>query len=87
MAQDGGERAVRNQQGLHNVLVRYGLQRLAQADVDADQHGAQLVVGQHHAHGHLRNRHPGVAGCLGLQQFGVPRKVHARCVQGFLNHL
>jgi hypothetical protein len=42
--------------------------------MDADQHGAQLVVGQHHAHRHLRHRHAQVRGRLGLQQLGVAGK-------------
>jgi hypothetical protein len=63
--------AVRDAQRLQHPLQRHRLDRLAQRHVDADQHRAQFVVGQHHAHRHLRERHAGVRRGLGLQQFGV----------------
>jgi hypothetical protein len=61
------------------------LDRLAQRGVDRDQHGAQLVVGQHHAHrrrrragaGRERLQHLGVAGVAdagGSERFLVDRR-------------
>jgi hypothetical protein len=44
--------------------------------MNADQHRAQLVTGQHHAHRHGCQRHALVGCRLGLQQFGVPREGH-----------
>ena len=52
-AQRRGERRVRDAQRLQHVLEVHRLDRVAQRHVDADQHGAQFVVGQHHAHRHV----------------------------------
>jgi len=68
-----GQGLVGDLQGLHHLLWRDGIQRLTQRDMDAHQHRTQLVVGQHHAHRHLRQRDPGVTGALGLQKLGMTR--------------
>jgi hypothetical protein len=52
--------------------------------VNADQHGAQLVVGQHHAHRHAVHREARMGGGFGLQQFGVPGIRKASRRQRFL---
>jgi hypothetical protein len=72
---------MRDAQGLQDLRPGHGLDGLAQRDMDADQHGAQLVVGQHHAHRHLLERNARMGGRLGLQQqFVCPGKVTpARC--------
>ena len=60
------------------LLAGDGLDRVAQRHVDADQHGAQFVVGQHHAHRHVAPAAtPACARGLGLQQLGVARERHA----------
>jgi len=78
------QRFVRDLQGLQQVALRHGGQRVAQGHMDADQHGAQLIAGQHHAHGHVGQRNACVRSRLGLQQLGVAGVVHTRRVQGFL---
>ena len=50
---DRPTRLVRDAQRLQHVVEGHRLDRVAQGHVDADQHGAQFVVGQHHAHRHL----------------------------------
>ena len=76
-AQAAGQCRMGDAQGLQDVGLGHGVQRRAQRHMDADQHGAQLVVGQHHAHRHLGNGHAGVVRSFGLQQLGVTRKIHA----------
>ena len=65
----GGGAAVGDAQGLEDGVVRDRVDRVAQRHVDGDQHGPQLVVGQHHAHRRRRGagrrqrlQHLGVAG-------------------------
>ena len=83
-AQAALQRGMGDLQRLQHVVLRHRRNRIAQRHMDADQHGAQLVVGQHHAHGHAGQRHALVGGGLGLQQLGVPRKIHARSRQRLL---
>jgi hypothetical protein len=75
---------VRDAQGLQHVVGRDGVDGVAQRQVNAHQHGAQLVAGQHHAHRHLSERHARMRCRLRLQQLGVARIVHASGVQRLL---
>ena len=51
-----GERGMGDAQGLQNIFKRHRVNRLAQRQVNADQHGFQLVAGQHHADWQVFNR-------------------------------
>ena len=83
-AQAFAQRLMRDAQGLQNLRLGHGSNRITQRHMDADQHGAQLVIGQHHAHRHLRDGDAGMSGCFGLQQLGMTREADTRQVQGFL---
>ena len=48
------------------------VKRLAQGQVDADQHHPQLVIGEHHAYRQRSQGLPPMSGSQGLQHFGVP---------------
>ena len=61
----------RDAQGLQHIGRRHRFERIAQRDMDADQHGAQLVVRQHHAHWQLGDRTAQVRGRQRLQEFGM----------------
>ena len=63
--------------GLQHVGLGHSSNRIAQGHMDADQHRAQFIACQHHAHRHRIQSHALVGGSLGLQQFGVTRVVHA----------
>ena len=78
-----GRRPVGDAQRLQHGVESHGLDGPAQRQVDGDQHDAQLIVGQHHAHGRWLGPHAGCSG-QGLQHLGVPRIEHAGCSQGFL---
>jgi len=82
--QRGLQGAIGDAQGLQHAFQRHRLYRFAQRHVNADQHGAQLVVGQHHAHRHLLQGHAGVSRGFGLQQLGVARVRQAGGSQGLL---
>ena len=62
-----GRRGVGDAQGLEHGIEGDRVDRLAQRHVDRDEHRAQLVVGQHHAH----RRHDAAARRQRLQHFGV----------------
>ena len=61
-------------QGAQHAGLRDLLNGFAQRHVNGDQHRAQLVIGQHHAHGHLLHRHAQVRRCFSLKQLGVAWK-------------
>jgi hypothetical protein len=69
---------------LQHVLGSHCRNRIAQRDMDADQHRAQRLVGQHHAHGHLLYGHARMLRRLGLQQLSVAGKINARQMQRLL---
>ena len=73
------QRIVRDLQGLQHVVLRHPIQRFSQTEVNADQNGSQLIVGQHHAHRHVVNRYPGILRGLRLEQFGVSGKTDSGC--------
>ena len=83
-AQRLGERLVGDANGLQHMGGGNGVDRVAQGHMDADQHSAQRVVGQHHAHGHLLHGHPRMARRFGLQQLGMPGEIYARQMQRLL---
>ena len=60
-------------EGLEQPLKADCIQGLAQRQMNAHQHDAQLLVGQHHAHWQLSNRTPLMRSCQGLQHLGVAR--------------
>jgi hypothetical protein len=65
---------VRDLQGLQHIVEGHRVDGIPQRNMDADQHGAQFVICQHHAHRHLlRPACPGWRAAR-LQQFGVARK-------------
>ena len=64
---------MRDLQRLQHLVKGDGVQRLAQGEVDADQHHPQFLVGEHHADRHRRHGLPTMRGGQGLQHFGVPR--------------
>ena len=76
-----GQRLMRDAQRLQNLRRGHGLDRVHQRDMNAHQHGAQFVVGQHHAHRHLRNGQARMGSSLRLQQLRMAGKAHARQVQ------
>ncbi len=71
--------AVCDLQRLQHIVESHGIQRITQGQVDADQHGLELVIGQHHAHRHLGHGLAGKRCCFSLQQFGVARKARKTC--------
>ncbi|MPN12085.1 hypothetical protein SDC9_159395 [bioreactor metagenome] len=83
-SQASAQRLMRDAQGLQDLRPGHGLDGLAQRDMDADQHGAQLVVRQHHAHRHLFQRNARMGSRLGLQKFRVPGESHACQMQRLL---
>ena len=59
---------VRDLNRLQHGVEGHGIDGLAQRDMDADQHHAQLLVRQHHAH---RRRRAARRGSQGLQHLGM----------------
>jgi hypothetical protein len=55
--------------GFEHAGQRHLLNGLPQRHMNGDQHGFELVIGQHHAHG---GRHLARRAAFGLQQLGVP---------------
>ena len=86
-AQAGAHGSVRNTQRLQHIVKSHSLDGVTQRHMDADQHGFQFVIGQHHAHRHVAHGPAQKGRCLGLQHFGVTgelRRPAARCRQRFL---
>ena len=60
-------------QSLQNGFGRHRIDGLPQGHVHSHQHGFELLVGEHHAHGYAARDV--------LQNFGMSGKVHARGMQ------
>ena len=75
-----GRGTVRDAQRLEHGVEGHAVDGGAQRQVDRDQHGAQLVVGQHHAHRRRRAARIGER----LQHLGMPRVADAGRGERFL---
>ena len=83
-AQNRTQGGVGDAYGFQHRRFSHGLDGLAQGQVDADQHGAQFLVGQHHAHRQKRHRNTRMPGGQRLQDLGMTGKTikrRARCGQ------
>jgi hypothetical protein len=70
------ERSAGDAQRLQHGLARHAIDGITQRAMDGHQHRAQLLVGQHHAHGDATGQR--------LQHLGVARIGRTARVQGFL---
>ena len=80
------QESMRNLDSLHDILNSNGLDRFAQADMDAVEHSLEFRIGQHHAHRHGFGRDIAVLCGQGLQHFRVPGMLHTCCSQRLLVH-